>query len=474
MKNLNFSNATIALLVLIPLLCFMQCSDDAVLDRNAVISDPLTHAASATDSCSACTYIVPANTHVIDGKYLNLPPGSVIGLDASVTYGQLLFKNITGTEQNPIIIRNCNGTAIVNGGSLAYSIKTNNCRYFRITGGDTLKEYGISITGGKLGITLDNMSTNFTVDHIEIQQCGFAGIMAKTDPNCNDSTIRGNFTMKNVYFYDNYIHEVGGEGFYVGNSFYSQGMNTACGTRYPHEIHYMKIFNNIIKNSGWDGIQVGCATKGCRIYGNTVENYGAANVPNQRNGVQLGEGTGGIFYGNLIWKGNGNGMNILGLGDNVIYNNVIAETGAAGVFCDERYTPGPGFKFINNTIVNTKSDGIRIYADLVPMNVIINNIIINPATYSTYTYPRKPNDAFVYKLSKNVKIDMSHNFFSPSLDSITFLNVTPLNYRPAANSPAIDAGRDISSFGILTDFYKKTRLKGLGYDIGAVELQQVN
>lgn len=461
-----------SLALLLSFFILSQCSDEVQMpDSNQTI----TKASLSTTSeivltdCASCTYVVPARTHVIDGLALGLKPGSVIGLSSSIAYGHLLFKNIVGTADNPIIIKNCGGTAVINGTGLSFSIKTEYSKYFRITGGNTAMTYGINIIGGSLGITLDRLSTNFEIDHVEIQQVGFAGIMAKTDPSCDDATIRGNFIMKNVYFHDNYIHETGGEGFYVGNSFYENGMNTNCGVRLPHEIHYLKINNNIVRNAGWDGIQVGCATKGTRIYANTVENYGTANVFNQRNGIQIGEGTGGLCYGNLVKNGLGNGLIVMGLGDNYVYNNIIVDAGGFGIFCDERVSPGPGFKFINNTILNPKSDGIRIYADLVPMNVIVNNIIANPGTYASYSYPRSSADAFVYKLSKDVKIDMSNNYFTISVDALRMAQPGTTNFRLSMGSPVIDAGADISQYNILTDFYKKARLKGAGYDIGAVE-----
>jgi hypothetical protein len=461
------------IVLLLPSLLLMQCADSELKLKS---DSPLSMASietvtSSTTDCSTCTYVVPPDSLVVDGSVLGLLPGSVIGLSASVSYTKILFKNIIGTEEHPIIIKNCDGTAVINGTGLGYSIKTMNSRHFRITGGDAYQTYGIKLNGGQMGVTLDILSTNFEVDHLDIGNSGFAGVMAKTDPTCDDATIRGNFVMKNVYLHDNYVHDSGGEGFYVGNSFYQEGMTTPCGVRLPHEIHYLKIYGNIVENAGWDGIQVGCATKTARIYGNTIKNYGTKNVGNQRNGMQLGAGTGGLCYGNLIYSGKGNGMIVMGLGDNYIYNNIIVDAGAFGIFCDERYTPGPGFKFINNTIISPKSDGIRIYADLVPMNVIVNNIIANPGSYSTYTYPRTPQDAFVYKLSKSVKIDMSNNFFTTSVDTLGIIDLAALNFKLAFTSPVIDQGRDISNYNIMTDFYKKTRLKGLGYDIGAVELQ---
>ncbi len=429
-----------------------------------------THINSVTD-CSTCTYVVPERTHVIDGIILGLKPGDRICLNSTTAYKNLLFRNIVGTAEQPIVITNCGGTATLNATGMSFGLKTQNSKHFRLTGGSVANSYGIKVVNGHIGLALGDLSTNFEVDHVEVMGSGFAGIMAKTDPSCDPATSRENFIMKNVNLNYNYVHDTGGEGFYVGNSFYQAGVNTDCGIRYPHEIHYLRLFNNIVKNSGWDGIQVGCATVGAKIYGNTIENYGTMNQYNQRNGMQLGEGTGGLCYGNFIKQGTGSGMNVLGLGTNVIYNNVIVDTGDMGIFCDERYTTGTGFKFINNTIVNPKTDGIRLYAEKVAMNVVINNIIVNPGNYVKYVYPRVPADAFIYKLSKDVKIDLRNNFFTTSISDVQFIDPLTNNYRLALTSQMIDKGADISSWAIGTDFYKKSRMRGLGYDIGAAEYQ---
>ena len=448
-------------------LLLVRCSNPEIITPASDLTLSATSIA-ANDGCSSCTYVVPANTTLVDGLQLGLQPGSVIGLSSTIAYGKLLFRNIVGTVENPIIIKNCDGTAIVDGTGLAYSIKTEYSKYFRITGGDANNSYGIKVTAGHIGISLDKLSTNFEVDHVEVQNVGFAGIMAKTDPTCDDATIRGNFLMKNVNIHHNYVHDTGGEGFYVGNSMWD-GANTSCGPRLPHEIHNLRIWSNIVKNSGWDGIQVGCASRGARIYNNSIENYGMLNIAGQRNGMQLGGGTGGYCYGNLLNQGTGNGLIVLGLGDNIIYNNIIVDAGESGIFCDERNTPGPGFQFINNTIINPKHDGIRIFAELVPMNVIKNNIIVNPGNYSLYTYPRLPEDAFICKLSNDVRIDMATNYFTTSIDSAQFTDAAGLNYRLTSTSPVIDQGTDISTYNINIDYYKRGRLKGNGYDIGASE-----
>lgn len=456
---------------------FSQCADEEILpvyrekinikpDSTNVSEKPDTAALAA--DCKDCAYVVPASQKIVDGKLLGLKPGDVIGLSGAVTYGTLEFHNVVGTPDNPIIIRNCGGTAKIVANDKWHAIKTENSKYFRITGGSTAGVYGIQVQGGEMGLKLDALSTNFEVDHVEVSNVSFAGIMAKTDPTCDDATIRGNFTMYDVKLHHNYIHDTGGEGFYIGNSFWD-GMDRSCGVRLPHEIKGLKVHDNIVKNTGWEAIQVGCAIEGTEIYNNTITNYGTVNKQHQNNGLQIGSGTGGLVYNNLIKNGKGNGMIILGTGDNVIHNNIIVNAGSNGIFCDERYTPGDGFRFINNTILNPANDGIRLYAELVPMNAIINNIIAAPGTIDSYTGTRTSDDSFVYLSSEEVKVKMSNNLFARTVEEVRFVNPAAGNYRLRGNSPAINYGSDISRYRIDQDFYLNVRLRGFAYDVGASE-----
>ncbi|MEX1240378.1 MAG: right-handed parallel beta-helix repeat-containing protein [Cyclobacteriaceae bacterium] len=449
------------------LLIIVRCANDEFLIEpvNESYSGDLnttTLSETGLTDCLSCTFVVPADMYVVDGAVLGLQPGSVIGLNANITYMGLRFRNIIGTADNPIIIKNCGGTVQIDGTGKHDALRTEFSKHFRITGGDVDGSYGIVVSGARMGINNGGLSTDFGVDHVKIINSGFAGIMSKTDPDCNPSTWRENFLMENVKLHHNYISDTGGEGIYAGNSFFS-GANTACGVKLPHEIHNIEIYSNILKNTGWDAIQLGCATQGASIHGNTIENYGAANELWQNSGIQISAGTGGLCYSNLIRKGTGTGIGVFGIGDNIIYNNIIDQPGAVGIFCDERSTPGEGFKFLNNTILNPASDGILIFSELVPMNVFVNNIISNPGT-----------GVFVSKLNDDVKITMANNYFTASTDSLQIFNLQVADYRLESTSPVIDKGGDVSAYwSILKDFYNHLRVSGAACDIGAIETAAV-
>lgn len=414
---------------------------------------------TAVNDCG-CDFIHPSGTWKIDGVDMGVQPGDVICLESGVR-GRMWIEDVVGTEAAPVIIQNCGGQVDIQTDPDTYGIAMVGSKHFRLTGsGDPNLKYGIRANEK---MSAGGLSTNLEIDHVEVYWAGFAGFMVKTDPTCDPATWRENFTMYDVSLHDNYAHNSDdGEGFYVGFTFYGGYTRTCNGvetTVYGHIIDGLEMYNNITDNTGAEGIQVGSTPVGADIHDNVVTRYGQRPFANyQDNGVQLGEGTGGRFYNNWIEDGPGNGLIVMGIGDNVIYNNVIKDAGSSGVFCDERGMPtGDGFKYFNNTIVNPASNGITIYADLVDLNHIKNNLIVNPG------------GEFVKKLNNNVAVDMSHNLFADTMAEAGFVNGAGGNYHLLATSDAVDAGTDLAGFGVVDDSEGTQRPFGSAYDIGAYE-----
>ncbi len=449
------------------------CSDlELAPNPIAIVANQVPKVGTAGVSLCLCNYTVPVTTGtaMIDGAALKLKPGNVICLQGGATYGNMTFKNLVGTALNPITIKNCNGSVILKSTGRSYGVRITSSSFVRFTGGANT-EHNVIVDGGHMSVTMDGRSTNIEVDHLEIKNSGFAGIMAKTDPSCDNATIRGNFVMRDMNIHDNFVHDTGGEGLYIGNSFYNTGMTLACGKRYPHEIIGLKVYNNIVANAGWEAIQIGSTPQGALVYNNRVENYGRLNATSQNNGIQFGEGANGKCYGNWIKGGKGSAIIIVGNSENTVYDNVIINAGQDGIFCDDRVN-GNGFKFINNTIINPGQNGIKLYADQVLMNTIVNNIIINPGNYSKLKYPKTPNDAYVYFLNNNVKRTMSNNWFSTDINSVKFASAAGGNYAlTTASTNVVNKGLSVTNFGINIDYANKPRLIGGAVDIGAYELQ---
>jgi hypothetical protein len=413
-----------------------------------------TQALAATDF----TYTVKQNDWMVDGA--KIPAGATIYIPAGKR-GALILKNLKGTAAAPIIVVNKGGKVTFSTSATAsYGFKTENCRYFKVLGnGSADVKYGFEVIGGNIGVSMDDFTSDFEIANFDVHNTGFAGIMAKTDPSCDPATWRGHFTMRNVIIHDNYVHQTGGEGLYIGNSFFEDGASTPCGTILPHEIINAKIYRNVTDSTGSEGIQVGSVTQACAIYSNTVRNPGIAPFSAyQDNGIQIGEGTGGKCYNNLVKNAPGNGIIVLGLGDNVLYNNYIINSKSYGIFADSRYTPGPNFQFINNTIITCALGGIKLNSEDIPMNTVINNVIV--LSRSTLSITRK---------STSVKLKASNNYVSGDVNACKFVNFNADNFHLQSTSPLINGGINTLSYGVQIDYYGKQRATGGTYDIGATE-----
>lgn len=428
-----------------------------------------TNTFSKAQSCG-CDITVPLSQTLIDGANNSIQPGKVICLTAG-TRQQLKIRNLTGTAANPIIIKNCGGKVNISA-SYGYGMWIENSKFFQITGTGSSDQYGITVNTqnktGSVGIKIWLKTTNVELDHVEVYNTGFAAIEAKSDPKCDLSTNRGVFTMYDLRFHDNYVHESGSEGFYIGFSFpsgYSKTSGCTGTILYPHDIVGCKIYNNKVLNAKADGIQVSCVTSGFEMYNNEIINYGVAPfAAYQNSGIMIGGLTGGVIYNNLVKNGPGNGINISGgSGNNLVYNNVVVDAGDMGIFVDE--LPGivnnqGGYKFINNTIINAGIDGIRFNTELTPNNQAKNNIIINPGSG---VYIRK---------QANVSVAEITNFFNTSISSVNFTNSSTGDYSLQSSSLAKNAGTNVSSLGIISDKTGNPRPSGSSYDIGAYEFQE--
>ena len=373
----------------------------------------------------------------VDGTNMGINPGDTIFIESGHR-DHLRFYNIHGDSLHYVVFINSKGLVDIGPTTYYFGLQVYDCSFFKLTGtGIDNMKYGIKIgqtPTGASGLSLDGLSSNFEIDHIEVTKSGFAGICANPKPDCNDRLNRGNFVQTNTVYHDNYIHNTSGEAFYIGHSFYT-GYNIVCDSTvkkvYPHEIHGIKIYNNLVDSAGWDGIQVGCATEDCEIYNNKISYYGAQNEKNQNFGIIIAAGTTGTCYNNFIINGTGNGINVFGLGNNTIYNNIIINPGydfsgkyttsnSIGIFCDDRATiEGRSFNFFNNTIISPKGDGIRFYSTLSRNSKVYNNLILNPGTIGYYYNDN--NKSYVY-FDNTVDLSVSNNYFSTNTQSIKNLS----------------------------------------------------
>lgn len=436
-----------------------------------------------------CDYeIYPSTTSITN---ITFQPGDTLCLMAGVR-GALYLKNIVGTAENPIVIINKEGQCIIDS-DLTYGLKFAESKHIVLSGaGNQNVNYGIHIrevTNGS-GLNIGGRSTDFEVKNMEISNAKITGIIAKTDPNCIYDADRPNFTMFNLKIHDNYIHDIGNEGMYIGSSFYlGQYISNCDRTFLPHIIDGVEIYNNRIEYTGWDGIQVGSALYNCTIHDNQIYNDSQAEETYQMSGIIVNTGSSCHVYNNTIIDGKGTGILNQGTGGQYIYNNLIVNAGRDYDFEDQdskqqfgifsKYTyihpPDSSFHFYNNTIINPKSDGIRFMNSHSENNRFINNIIINPGAFNYYASLGSINfeaeNAYIHNYLNAADLFLTNNVLARSSKEQFFEDTLNYNYHLTIDSPAANAGYDLSDEGITFDIENYSRPFENYFDIGAYELQ---
>ena len=474
----------------------------------------LFHSNTLAQSCGCdhtFTGLKTTSVNIIDAASFNYQPGDVFCINAG-TYAELRFSNFQGTAAQPLIFKNCGGQVKIDG--ITYpGIQFRNSKHIQLTGtGNTNFEYGIHILKAKdgvSGVSIQELSTDFEVDHLEISNVGFAGIIAKTDPDCaRPETWRGTFLMKNLKFHDNYIHQIGGEGFYVGGTFGYETSKKICSgvETFAHLLENVVITNNIIEDTGWDGLQLNLTVANAEVSNNTIYGYGWKKEFAQNQGISLGSSKVKMFNNKVIQKPEYAVPDSYGISmvspfpGSYIFNNVVVASGDYGIWTHVRtptalLTPfgTDAVYYINNTVVNAGASGFfynsREGTDprgSLP-HVFYNNLIVDPKTvYTNGTFWKKSTEAFIDYNDKDQKdgATLDKNLLSRTTpivpasevtrSSLKFSNSAGNDFSLLAGSAAIGVGRDVTSLGVTFDYNNGSRPIGGTFDAGAYEFGATN
>jgi hypothetical protein len=405
------------------------------------------------------------------------------------TRGPLYIGDIRGDSSNPIVFINDNGVVNIES-EIGYGISISNCQYIKILGSGGSEEYGIkisSVTNGS-GIKAGMKTSDIEISNLEISNTKYIGITAKTDPDCSFSSVMDSFTMYNTHIHHNYIHHVGTEAIYIGNSFFTGFYVSGCDTTVtPHILDGVDIHHNIIEYCGWDGIQLGCALYNSKIHHNQISYDSQDEHIYQMSGIMVNPGSACDVYNNIIMNGKGTGIALQGPGGQKIYNNLIINSGRGyiddnqttaqkfGIYCKYEINHGNDSSFLisQNTIINPKSDGIRFQNSHSIDNKIFNNIIVNPGAYDYYdtngNLSNMGEDSYVYVYYSGIDINIENNLFNRIASPLYFKDTLNHDYQLTSSSPAINTGLDLSYYGIDFDLNDEFRPFYTLYDIGAYE-----
>lgn len=395
-------------------------------------------------------------------------PGDTIYLRAQ-TKGRLTLKNIQGTAANPITITNLGGQFVYDATteSTGDTWRMLDCKHVILKGTPSPGnyDYGIRIAATKAGqfglyFAEDSSGTitgssDFEVADLEIGNTGFAGLGIK----CDTLTASGGFVMENIKIHGLYIHNTGGEGMYIGSS--------AFATSDVHEIHNIEIYDNVIENTKQDGIQLGAATVGASIHHNFINGYGVdAPSTDQDEGIRINPGTAADVYNNVIIgspTNSGTGIFANPYGDAKYYNNVIVTPQERGIYIlrteqAKGYISGYTVLLMNNTIVKPGTWGIEFANPSSSSgNRILNNLIVEA-----------PSGQNVL-IHESLVGQIAGNSYPATIGAAGFLDSGENKFDLLATSPAVDAGIDVSAYGVTEDTYGYPRPQGSTYDAGAFE-----
>ncbi|WP_341839525.1 PKD domain-containing protein [Chitinophaga caseinilytica] len=450
---------------------------NATGQTNIAYANVTVNAASSGTDCANCKVVITPGTDggaYINGDNYNVQPGDTVCVKAG-NYAYIQFYNFTGSATKPIVFINCGGQVRVGDGG-NYGLIFNNVKYFKITGSGSADKYGFRIDGVSkrlsTGLAMGKGCTDYEAERVEITGSE-AGLMAKINPDCDPMNQYPNFAIRNVIIHDIYIHDVLGEGMYIGNTA-PNGTETLCDgvmkNLLPPRIYNLKVYNNITENTGWDGIQVASAPENVEIYNNSVYNFGTVNKGSQQAGIILGGESNGKVYNNKIIKGTGNALEVFGVGRCFVYNNIIADAGYDGtvagqdaLFVDDRPTDH-NFKplqvyILNNTVVNSARDGIRVlnsFGTISTGNIIQGNLVINTGS-AAHVAVQKGIDALT-----------TGNVTGQDINAAGFVNAAGKDFHITSSSIAIDKGLDFRTY-FNYDFDGQARPQGAAFDAGADE-----
>ncbi len=437
-------------------------------------------------------FLIPRTADQVTGAsqaFRSYAPGDTIWIEPGLR-SSLLISDFHGTSAKPVVFANRNGQVIIDT-DFSYGISIRSCSHFILMGlpGDGYA-YGIKISrvghSSGTGISVGYKSTDFTVAGCEITNTGFAGIMSKTEPACDDpGTYRNAFTQYNTIIRDCYIHDVPGEGMYVGSSFFLGQTLSPCGTVVlPSTLEGVHIHNNRLERTGLDGLQVSSAVKDCYIHHNILRDCSYLMTESQMCGIIIGGGTLAKCFNNQIFDTYGTGILLFGNGGTEVFNNLIVRPGKRylpddpdkrehGIYIsDKTLVDKTWYGIYQNTIIQPKSDGIRIDNTVDFECRFYNNIIIDPGAYDSYendNTDRIGTDAYIFEVSRGHSYKSESNYFSRFFSAAGFSNSSADNYRLRPGSPMIDLGKSLFTIGIRSDLDDHERPAGTGYDIGAYE-----
>lgn len=298
-------------------------------------------------------------------------PGDVFRVLNRPSQDLLRFRNLTGTAEQPIIVRNEEGYQIViddNSNSFCI-IFENTCSYIELRGdGDPDIQYGFDLRGQATGwaIRQTEGSEQFVYNRLEISTGNIGFSIFSTDGQGYPNTER----LSGLEIYGCYIHDITDEGIYFGSS---DEADSFYDNAYVHDNYFYRCGRDSIQMKHGDNIHV---------YDNLLVESCTENEAAQRSALRMGNWlTNSYCYRNKLLNDTFNGIavnTLTGYGPVDVYNNLVILSGQSGpndgaIILQQNDT----VRVYQNTIIDTNGDGIgdnnADAAHAIKYNIVINS-----------------------------------------------------------------------------------------------------
>jgi hypothetical protein len=412
-----------------------------------------------------CDHQVASSVLELDGTELGVSPGQTVCILAGER-PFLRLRNLVGTAGEPIVVRNEGGPVAISNSDRGYGLTLDSSRYVRITGSGTPNVlYGFVVEATRTGpdysascVAGGGKSSDYELDGFEIKNCGFAGIVSKTDPNCSERDLSA-FVQYNTQIHHNYIHGTGGEGIYFGSTGFPSREGTCDGQTVdliPHTHEGVYIHHNQIEDTGWDGAQIGVSPKDCFFTDNRVSRVGLAMEQYQMQGLQIGGGSSCVVERNFMAEGHAAGFFVLEAQNTRIANNVVWNF-LDGIYINDRdgtVAIGARYEVLHNTVVGSEDRGVTLFGTTSANNLVANNLIV-------------ASSGQALGIGGDVDAKALTNLTLATLDEARFQGAAEGNFALLEGSPAIDGGSQIPDAEVASDIVGAPR--DSAPDVGAFE-----
>jgi hypothetical protein len=412
----------------------------------------------AAQMAVAADITISSQTATFDCSSVN--PGDTVTL-ASGLRGPLTLRTCDGTGTKPIIIRNdpdATGPTTIRrtaGSAGGYVFTCVDCvgvvidgsyKWVGAPGGIT---YGIKITitgGGAPAafLRLTGLTSFVTVRGVEIDgawpSLADNGIGISLNDHSKTAAANPGAWYEGFIIEKSYVHNVQGEGMYIGPNWYVGGI----------PLRNIEIRNNLVEDTGWDGIQMKSAISGTNlIHHNVLRRVGAATsgkIAGEIFGISMLDGPGKIFNNYVERSGDTAIQHWLpdlpasyGPQEVEIYNNVVVDAGVTGA---------TGSQGISSGHANTNRDGEKV-AETLPK--IYNNTIVRPRGWGITVGSVSTAQAFVRDniiadaASGPIKAPASVSKINNRIGAVSqmdFIDAPRFDFRLKETSPARNAGGD--------------------------------